>query len=95
MTRSDFSGSGSISMSGRTAGTTCHERPQLSFNQPQGPSSPPSPSLAQKWSILLRRAMHLERDGLVELEVRAAVQSDEGLTFEPNSTVITDPAGLP
>ena len=29
-------------------GTICHERPNLSFNQPHCPSSPPSVSLAQK-----------------------------------------------
>src|SRR3569832_2672424 len=32
--------------------------------------------------LLLRLAMHLERDGLVELEYRTAVQRDELLSFQ-------------
>src|SRR4029450_3983603 len=40
--------SSSISMCGSAVGMTCHERPNLSLSQPQGPSSPPSASLLQK-----------------------------------------------
>src|SRR3974390_1809346 len=42
MTRLGFAGSGSLYMRGMHAGTTCQERPNLSFSQPQGPSCPPS-----------------------------------------------------
>src|SRR5919108_4909832 len=39
----------SISICGSAVGITCHERPNLSLSQPQGPSSPPpSASLFQK-----------------------------------------------
>jgi len=41
MTRSDFVESGSVIIFGIAAGTTCHDSPYLSFNQPQGPSWPP------------------------------------------------------
>jgi hypothetical protein len=50
ITRCDFSLSGSPSSSGSAVGTICHDRPNLSFSQPQGPSSPPSESLLQKAS---------------------------------------------
>ena len=48
VTRCDFWASASASISGSTVGTTCQETPYLSFSQPQGPSSPPLPSLLQK-----------------------------------------------
>ncbi|RPK76899.1 hypothetical protein EES42_02565 [Streptomyces sp. ADI95-17] len=37
-----FAPSGSVTNDSSTSGTTCQERPYLSFTQPQGPSSPPS-----------------------------------------------------
>jgi hypothetical protein len=43
----------------------------------------------------LGRAEDLERDRLVERELRAAVERDEPLPCEQNSTVITDPASRP
>src|SRR5205085_4110532 len=51
MTRCDFSEFSSMSICGSAVGMTCHERPNLSLSQPQGPSSPPSASLVQKKSI--------------------------------------------
>src|SRR2546430_13731093 len=50
MTLCERSRSGSASSSDRAVGTICHDRPNLSFNQPQGPSSPPSESLLQNAS---------------------------------------------
>src|ERR1043165_9569157 len=41
ITRSDVAGS--LSSSNTLTGTTCHDRPYLSFNQPQTTSWPPSP----------------------------------------------------
>jgi hypothetical protein len=42
MTRADFLASGSVIIFGMADGTTCHDRPNLSFSQPQGPSRPPA-----------------------------------------------------
>ena len=50
MTRCAFSRSGSPSSSGRRVGTICHDSPNRSLSQPQGPSSPPSESADQKRS---------------------------------------------
>jgi len=47
VTRFALPGSGSLIMSISTLGMTCHDRPYLSFSQPQAISSPPSESLAQ------------------------------------------------
>src|SRR6266568_8365521 len=47
MTLCPFSGSGSVSISSSTIGTTCHDRPYLSFSQPHCPPSPPMDSLSQ------------------------------------------------
>ncbi len=41
VTRARASGSSSAIISSMAAGTTCHERPYLSFSQPHWPSSPP------------------------------------------------------
>src|ERR1017187_431256 len=46
VTRSAFSTSGSFISSSNTFGVTCHDRPYLSFNQPQGPGLPPSAASA-------------------------------------------------
>src|SRR5919201_6571571 len=48
MTRCALSEFSSVSICGSAVGMTCHERPNLSLSQPQGPSSPPSASLLQK-----------------------------------------------
>src|SRR5439155_346246 len=49
MTRSAFALSGSLSMSPRTTGLTCHDNPNLSLSQPHGPVDPPSAeSFSQK-----------------------------------------------
>jgi hypothetical protein len=47
ITRADFAGSGSAIMRGTALGTTCQDRPNLSFSQPQGPSCPPAVSAFQ------------------------------------------------
>src|SRR5215207_82909 len=47
MTRWDFSRSGSPSSLGSAVGMICHDRPNLSFSQPHGPSSPPAERLLQ------------------------------------------------
>ena len=76
------------------AGTICQLRPYLSFSQPQTISWPP-------WDRLLEvvvhfglvRAGHHDRDGLVEGELRAAVQAENFCPFSSNSTSITERAG--
>src|SRR4051812_11260333 len=50
MTLFDFSGSLSCSIWSRADGTTCHERPYLSFSQPHLDFSPPSESFCQNQS---------------------------------------------
>ena len=47
MTRADFLASGSVIIFGIADGTTCQDRPNLSFSQPQGPSWPPAVSAFQ------------------------------------------------
>jgi hypothetical protein len=45
--------------------------------------------------IVLRLAGDLERDRLVELEMRAAIERDEALPFNLKPTVMTEPASMP
>ncbi len=83
MTLCILSLSGPVSNSGSTVGTTCQETPNLSFNQPQADSSPPSVSRLQKWvDLVLGVTVYLEGDSLVELELRPAVESHEFLAFK-------------
>ena len=85
MARCDFSESGSLIISSKTSGTTCQETPNLSLSQPHC------------WALLiaaggellpvvvhffLRLAIDLKRDGLVELEDRAAVERGECLPVQ-------------
>src|SRR5262249_6972060 len=48
MARSRFALSASVSICGKTCGTTCQETPNLSLSQPHCPSWPPSLSFCQK-----------------------------------------------
>ena len=83
MTLPDFAPSASFIIRGKTDGTTCQDRPNLSFSQPHGPSLPPSDSLAPEMiDLVLGVAHHLERHRFVELELRSAVERGEGLSFE-------------
>ncbi len=50
MTLSDFSGSGSLIICPRVAGTICQDIPYLSLSQPHCPISPPSESLSHNRS---------------------------------------------
>jgi hypothetical protein len=78
MTRLAFSGSGSFSSSPRARGTTCHETPNLSVSQPQGPFSPPLGELLPELvHLLLGLAVDEQRDSLRERERGAAVQRHE------------------
>jgi hypothetical protein len=45
--------------------------------------------------LVLRLASDLERDRLVELEMRAAIERDEALPSTSNATVMTEPASMP
>ncbi len=47
VTRLALTGSGSLSSSESTAGTTCQDTPYLSLSQPQATSWPPWPSRLQ------------------------------------------------
>src|SRR5713226_8150013 len=47
MTASEFPDSGWASISPKASGMTCHDTPNRSVSQPQGPSLPPSESLVQ------------------------------------------------
>ena len=83
MTRSDFVWSGSVIIFGITAGTTCHDRPYLSFSQPQGPSSTALRELAPEViDFGLRLAANLQRDRLAEFEIRTTIQSRECLSLD-------------
>src|SRR5215469_8325452 len=80
MTRAEFS---FFIISGSAFGMTCHERPNLSLSHPHGPSLPSFTVLCrlapEVVDLLLRFAVNLERHGLVELEMRAAVERQEFL----------------
>ena len=78
MTASDFSSSSSCSSSGSNDGTTCHDRPYLSWSQPHWPGWPPSESRSQKMSTssCVLHSMENEiagpADGVVQsIEVKA------------------------
>jgi hypothetical protein len=45
--------------------------------------------------LFLRLARNLERDRLVEFELRAAVEGGKRLALDLDSTVITEPSGRP
>ena len=65
------------------SGTTCHERPYLSFSQPHWPSSPPSAELGPVVvDLVLVGAVDQQRDRLVEGELRTAVDRGELLAVE-------------
>jgi hypothetical protein len=83
VTRSAFAGSLSESISERGAGTTCHDRPNLSFGQPQATLFAAVGELAPVVvDLVLRFAVDLKRDRLVELELRAAVERHELLSLD-------------
>ena len=78
--RSDLADTPDFHISIAWIGTTCQDRPYLSFSQPHACAlgSPPAPSLSQKVvDLLLAVAVDDQRDRLVELELRAAVQRQE------------------
>ena len=76
-------GSASPKSSSTAVGTTCHDSPKRSFSQPHGPSLPPSDSLLPVVVDLgLVLAGDREGNGLVERELRPAVDRDEALAVE-------------
>ena len=78
------SGSGSPSSSPSAVGMICQDSPYRSFSHPHGPSSPPvGERRPERVDLLLRLAVHEERDRLGERVVRAAVERGELLALEP------------
>ena len=81
--RSIFSGSPSASSSFNPSGTTCQETPYLSLHQPQALGAAGGELLPEVVDLCLVLAADLERDRLVELELRAAVDADELRVADP------------
>ena len=78
MARCALAGSGSVISASRRLGTICQDSPNLSFTQPHCSASGTAESAAVRpVGLCLILAVELERDRLVEGEVRAAVQTDE------------------
>src|SRR6516165_5561746 len=92
MTRSEFV----FINSGSAFGMTCHERPNLSLSQPQGPSSPFFASSLQKWSIscCVSQCTWNETASL-NLKCGPPLSARNFCPSSSNSTVITVPAFLP
>src|SRR5215510_434494 len=96
MTRCAVSAFPSISISGSAFGMTCHERPNLSLSQPQGPSSPPFASSLQKWSISCCVSQWTWNDtASLNLKCGPPLSARNFCPSSSNSTVITVPAFLP
>ena len=64
-------------------GTICHETPKRSFTQPHCSASGTAESASAK-AVSLGLGLHgyLERDRLIELEQRSAIQASERLTHQ-------------
>src|SRR5438552_11595282 len=82
MTRFDFSGSLSCSISRKTVGTTCHDTPNRSLSQPHCAYWPRRERLPEVIYFFLRLAVHDERYRLGEFEEWPAVQRRELLPIE-------------
>src|SRR3989441_368562 len=96
MTRFDFSGSLSCSISTKTVGTTCHETPNLSLSQPHWTSSPPAESFSQKWSTSSWVWQFTTSDiASVNLKSGPPFNAVKSCPSRSNATVMTDPFGLP
>src|ERR1700730_3803555 len=97
MTRSDLLGSLSCNMLIKALGTTCHDTPNLSLNQPHCDSCPPSAlSFAQKESTSsgVSQFTTNEIDSL-NLKTGPPLSAVNFWPSSSNSTVMTDPAGRP
>src|SRR5262245_38272506 len=75
MTRPAFAGSGSMTMSGRTVGTTCHHMPYLSFSRPYCWPSRPRPPRAGSSRVGLRLALGLRRVGYEEVHLARSLEA--------------------
>src|SRR5262252_7167461 len=96
MTRCAVSEFSSLSISGSAFGMTCHERPNLSLSQPQGPSSPPFASSLQKWSISCCVSQCTWNDtASLNLKCGPPFSARNFCPSSSNSTVMTVPAFLP
>src|SRR5262245_14009406 len=75
MTRPAFAGSGSMTMSGRTVGTTCHHMPYLSFSRPYCWPSRPRPPRAGSSRVGLRLALGLRRVGYEQVHLARSLEA--------------------
>src|SRR5260370_18438971 len=96
MTRCAVSEFPSVSISGSAFGMICHERPNLSLSQPQGPSSPSFASSLQKWSISCCVSQWTCNDtASLNFKCGPPLSARNFCPSSSNSTVITVPAFLP
>src|SRR6266508_3095196 len=94
MTLFDFSGSLSPYNSAKTVGTTCHDRPYLSFSQPHLDFSPPSESFSQNSSTSSCVLQFTTNDmASVNLNRGPAFSAVNSWPSSWNVAVITDPCG--
>src|SRR5213593_1468768 len=96
MTRFDFSGALSCSISTRTVGTICHDTPNLSLSHPHCTSWPPAESFSQKWSTSSCVSQFTTNDiASVNLKSGPPFNATNSCPSSSNATVMTDSFGLP
>ncbi len=94
MTRWAFSVSGSSRSLGSAVGMICHDKPNLSFSHPHGPSSPPSESVSQ-YESTSSWVSQLTWNEIASVNLKSGppFSATNGWPSSSNSTVITVPSG--
>src|SRR5215213_11893362 len=96
MTLPAFSASASCSISSKTGGTICQDRPYLSLSQPHCTSAPPSVSFSQNSSISSCVSQLTTSDtASVNLKCGPPFKAMNSCPSSRNLTVITVPACFP
>src|SRR6267142_2264219 len=96
MTRFDFSGSLSCSISLKTVGTTCHDTLNRSLSHPHCTSWPPADRFFQKWSTSSCVSQFTTSDiASVNLKCGPPFNAVNCCPSSSNATVMTDPFGRP
>src|SRR5260370_41461094 len=95
MTRCDRAGSFEDRSSGNADGTTCHERPYVSFSHPHGPGCPPpAVSFSQKSSISCWVSHVIANEtASVNLNCGPPLSATKRCPSSSNVAVIADPFG--
>src|SRR5574341_399094 len=94
MKRLEFCGSESCGISPRMVGFTCHDRPYLSFCQPQVPSWPPAESFSQNSSTSACVLQSTEKEtASVNLKCGPPLSAMNSCPSSWKRTVITLPLG--